>query len=762
MSVNKQIVLLLDSLEPKEFDKIVKIYLEKEYGLKSVIFTDGKNDTGLDIKTFDFKHQKVQFQLTTQKSSTTSEKANFEKKLLEDLKKAQENFEVYGYKDKLIFFYSKPLTNSRIRDYEKLSFKEYGINLEIIEAIRFSQEAENIIEIQTELYKINELDKFQASSAQFDNTLFYDLLSFGTPTEFRIQVIESFLLQFFYDTEKITREEIRKACEDKFNVKENDIFYDRLINRFLTDKKILKDKVDQTYSLTVNERHLLKIKNDQFELDKKLFLKNIYQILSTYNQEEYIDDYVVELKQLYIDNFNTDIKDVLSNELEFHISSIFKPFTKFIELKIKNKETAKVLAIDLLKYCLNNKFIQKLAATKVYSSKIDNNRLQNYLNKRKKLFIDTSVGLFALCYFYRPKTNYDNYFYRASKALIEYSIKEKVELYISERYIWEIQNHIRDAFRLIPFTQIDNFATLGSSRNVFYNFYNYLIKSEEVDIEKKFSDFLNDFGFTNGGSSDSFNSILEHSLKQVNIEKQIIVKDYKIDETNRIFEEAMSKYFKTKTTFARNCDSIMLEFLADKDVEIHPIEPVFLTWDKTFFETHLKYTQKFPNAQNWLMLTPNKIVDVYALLKFSINSETVTENLLALISDDIITNTHSLVDTLAFILNINDEVGLEYTTRLASIREKEIHQINNSEITPPENFEGQAVIDDIVFILTNHFKDKAKINEFKAVFTKKEFVEPVIKLLTGAISEFYKTKKINTSLYENFDTLVAKVSDTDK
>lgn len=755
MSQNKQLLILLDSLEKKEFDKIVKIYLKEEFNFESIVFTDGKNDTGIDIKVFDFAGQKIQYQLTTQKSTSKSEMSSFQKKLIEDLEKAKVNTEQFGYKDKLVFFYSKPLTNDKIRDLTKLAFKDYNVNLEIIDANRLAAEAENIIAIQAELYKLNELDKFKIENSQFDNHLFYDLLSFGRPTEFKLQVIDSFVLQHFYLNDKVSIEDIVKACEEKFSVKENSVFYERLINKFQTEKKIKRDKFSDTYFLTDEERALLKNKNEQFELDKDIFINDIKAILAKYNQVENIEEYITELKKLYVDNFNRDLTDILSNEDEFHISGICKSFKKFVEKNLKEKSKSIELSMELLRYCLNNKFIQKIAATKVYSTKIENHRLQNYINNKKKIFIDTAVGLYSLCYYYKPENAYNNYFYKASKSLLEYSRKEKIDLHISERYIWEIQNHIRDSYRLIPFTQIPEFSKLGSSRNVFFNFYNYLINSESIDSDKSFSEFIYDFGFTENGTTESFNSIIEHSLSEIRIYKQEIVKEYKIDEANRLFEDAMNKYFKNKTNFARNCDSIMLEFLADNDVDIHPVQPVFLTWDKTFFEVHNKYNKKFPSSQNWLMLTPNKIVDIYALLKFSINSETVTENLMALISDDIISNTHSLVDTLSFILNPNDEVGLEYTSRLAKIRDNEINQINRLEIAPPENFEGEAVIDEIFFNLTNHYKDKLnKLDEFRAIFTKKEFIDKVVTLLVDAIDKFYKTKQLDPNFYSDFDKLV--------
>jgi len=761
MSKTKQLISLLDSLEKKEFDKIVKIYLKKEYDFKKIVATDGKDDIGLDIKVFDFEGQKIQYQLTTQKSSNNAEMNAFILKVTEDLNKAKTNNIEYGFKDKLIFFYSKTLTNKRIREIEKMAFKEYSINLELIEANRIAEESENIIEIQSELFKINELDKFHSTNSTFENHLFYDLLSFGKPTQFKIQVIESFVLQLFFTKDNLTKDKIIKACEEKFSVKENIVFYEKLLSRFQTEKRISINKSTSEYSLTYEEKISLKKKNDQFDLDKNIFIKEIKEILEKYEQQDDIEDYIKELKQLYIDNFSNDIGDALSNDAEFHLFSVCKNFNRYIEKKIKNKYNAISLSKELLKYCLNNKFIQKVAASKVYSSKIDDCRLETYLSQKKKIFIDTAVGLHSLCYYYKPKSEYKNFFYRATKNMIEFARQENIKLFISERYIWEIESHISDAFNLVPFTNIPNFEKLGSSRNVFYNYYNYL-NASEPHFNLTLKDFLNDFGFNERNGYKSFNSIIEHSLSKINIIKEVI-KEYNIDEANKLFEAALIKFYKDKSTFTRNNDSIMIEFLADNNVYVHPLQPVFVTWDKTFFEVHTKYIKKFPNSQNWLMLTPNKIIDAYSLLKFSINSETVTENLLALISDDIITNTHSLIDTLSFILNPEDEVGLEYTNRLAKIRESEINQVNNEEYTPPENFEGEAVIDDIFFKLTTYYHDKLnKIDDFKLLFTKKEFIEDVVKILLKTIKVFYDKKTIDNSLFADFDRLILDLKKMDK
>jgi hypothetical protein len=141
----------------KEFDKVVKTYLKEILNFTHIVNTDGKDDGGLDIKVFSLNGSKIQFQLTTQKSATKQEKSQFDKKLKEDLAKAKINKEEYGYDSKLIFFYSKRLTNKVIREYERLAFRDYSINLELIDANRIAEESEDFVEIQRAIYKLNEI-----------------------------------------------------------------------------------------------------------------------------------------------------------------------------------------------------------------------------------------------------------------------------------------------------------------------------------------------------------------------------------------------------------------------------------------------------------------------------------------------------------------------------------------------------------------------------------------------------------------------------
>jgi hypothetical protein len=763
MSQTKNLTQLLESTDKNEFDKVVKAYLKAEFEFKKIVFTDGVNDTGLDIKVFDFNGQSIQFQLTTQKSKTKAELKSFEKKLFEDLEKAQVNHKDHSYSNKLIFFYSKPFTNKKIREYVKLAFSDFGINLELIEANRIAEESENIIEIQRILYKLSELDQFNVKNSIFDNekeNLVYDLLSFGKPSEFKLQIIEAFILKSIHSNDSLNKDQITELCEKKFSVGENIIFYDKLINRLFTFKKITYTDDKSSIKLSTKEDEIITNKIEQYKVDEQLFIKHISEILQSHGQEKLIEDYIIQLKELYINNFNTDLNQIINHSDDTKLFGVIKEFINFIKEKQPDCEEPKVLGRELLTYCVSSKFIQKIAASKVYCENINNTRLQSYLSTQKKVFIDTSIALNALCYFYKPKVDYDNYFFKMSRSLIEFAQKEGIQLNISERYIWEVQNHVKESFQILPFSRIENFSKLGSSKNLFYNFYMTLFNNNLIEDDITFDNFLNEFGFDENSSIRSTNSKINSYLEKMNIKMFEFDYDYEIDETNKIFENQLAKNNKFKTAFTRNNDSIMTEFLAHNDTDVHPVNPIFVTWDKTFFDVQKEYLKKYPDAQNWLMLPPSKLIDSYAILKFSIDGETVTENLLALISDELFQNTTALIDTVKFILNPEDEVGLEYTNKLANIRENEINNINKKITIPPENFKGEAIIDDIVFSLTNHFQDTVDTNDFeifKEIFTKKEFMKEVITSITDAISDYYEYQTINSNFFKTFETMVDKI-----
>jgi hypothetical protein len=765
MSRIENFIDIIESAEKHEFDLIVKAYLKEVYNYNRVILTDGKNDTGIDIKVFDLKGQSIQYQLTTQKSRTVQEKKQLEYKMLEDFQKAKENYEHFGYSSNLFYFYSQTLTNKAIREYKKIAFENYNINLEIIEANQIAEESEDYLELQKIIYEISGFSKFKIKESLFEDkkqNIVYELISFGKPSDIRLHIVESFVLQILLDDQQIDFESIVDRCMKKFNAKENKVFYEKLLARLQTVKKIKYDKESNSYSLTSDEKNRVEKLLKQSELDEKNFISSIHAILSKYNQEENIDSYIIHLKKIYTENFNSDIVGILNNSASNDLTGISRDFINYISRVLDAEYSSKKLALELFTFCDANKYIQKVCAGKVFSEQTNLSRLETYVNTQKTVYIDTAIALYALCYFYHPKCKYDNYFYRTTYSLIEFCRKNEIALHIPEFYLWEAQAHVRDALNLIPFTFLPEFQKLGKSRNVLYNFYLFL-NNDCTEDSIDFETFLGKFGFNQYDGYKTHNQLIEKYLKDLNIIKYELEYEYKIEDASKLIQSQLIADNRFKTKFGLNNDSIMLEFLADDNVEVHPLKPVFLTWDKTIFKVQSKYFDKYPNTQRWLLFTPSKLIDHYSLLNFSIDSETISKEIIALISDEIIQNTHSLLDSLIFILNPKDEVGLEYTRRLAKIRDEEIYKVRDNQVIPPDDIEGEVVIDDIFYKLTTHYRENEQnIEQFKKVFTKKEYIEDVIKIILKAISEYYEKQHFNDKVINSFNELITKMNDEEK
>ena len=735
MSRKKLLIKLIDSSEKNEFDKIVKTYLKEVYGFERIVVTDGKDDLGIDIRVFDYGQSKIQYQLTIQKNNTSQDKNKLSTKLFEDVKKAKRNVEDYNYSNNLYFFYSHELTNKLKQDFQREALREYNINLDIIDATQIAEESESNLNLQGVIFSIGDFDMSETKESLYnkDNqNLIYDLVGFGKTSDIKLDIVESYILQCLFEKGSLSLKEIADLCTEKFCSKENQRFYDNLTNRLYNqDKKIEYSKETKKYSLTSKKREEVNNLIKQIRLDENYFTEQIKKILIEYKQEEFVDEYLKLLYELYVENFSKRIK------LSLEIEDISLESLKFFVLKKIEKEQDYIqLLTKILQVCDDNKYLQRLCASTIFSQKVDIDDIRDK-NNGKQIYIDTTIALNLLCYYYKTDIEYDNYYYKLSKSLYDYCKENEIQLIITNRYLWEVSSHIQEAFNLIPFTQISEFRNLGGSRNVFYNFY-YLLNKEGF-IKKSYIQFLDDFDFKESYTSKRINKILEKYFKELNIKIIDIEKTYNIDNTTKLIGNDLSIKFKYKTLFALNNDAIMLEYLGDSDIEVHNIKPIFITWDKTLFRILKDYFNENPNNQRWLQFTPNQFIDRYALLSFNINKETITKEMLAMLSGDIVQNTYSLLDTLSLILNPNDKIGLEYTKRFTKMKDEQIYIIEKTSDEKQESQED-SYLDRVVFNIVKYYReDKESYNDLKKLFTSEKHIEDVFSIIKNGI-EYYKDK----------------------
>lgn len=758
MSRVKQFIQIINACEKKEFDIIVKSYLKNIYGYERVVVTDGKDDTGIDLKVFDFGGQKNQYQMTIQKSGTPRERSQLRTKIFEDVEKAKINNTDYGYSNNLYFFYSYEMTNKAQREYAKEALEDYNINLFIVDANQIAEESEGNIDLLKTIYNQSGLADFQLKESLYEDKsrcLMYDLVSFGKCTDLKLEIVEAYILQCLFEKGYLSQDQIADCCKEKFSSKENPTFYKKLINKLYgEEKRLIYSKETKCYSLSHDEYDAFQKRIEQIKIDEQSFINEIGSVLKQFSQEGFIDSYITLLVELYTNAFSKriEIKQILDDENE--LLSKLLSFGK--KQYCKNETEVKNMIGQLLQVCDRNKYLQKTCASSIFSSKINIDNLEKYAAERKQVFIDTNIALNILCLFYK-KSEYKEYNYQMSQSLSEYCRKNNIKLFLTERYLWEVTGHIREAMDLVPFTKIPKFNLLGSSRNVFFRYYDYLLDAGLLDCS--FSEFLAEFGFKDSdkNNTDKINQTLIKYFSEIGVEVISIPYTYNIESTKRTLEIVLAEMDRFKTSFARENDCIMLKYLGDNNIEVHKTDPVFITWDKSLYKILKPFFNDNPMLKKWLQFTPGQFIDRYSLLSFSINSETISKEMLAVISGDIVQHTISLLDSLSLIIDPNTEVGLEYTKRFAEMKDSQVYTIDKLPKEGQDN-SMQDPIDYVFSRISNLYRDnQEQYIKFKELFSLKEYVNDVMDIIRKSISFYISNKHFDKTTQFCFDRLIEKI-----
>lgn len=763
MSRKKFFLHLIQALEVSEFDQIAKVYLSEVDGLSNIINCNGPYDSGIDMRNASTSKIDTQYQLTTIKES------RFDAKLKEDLEKAKENVEKFGLPNKVKYFYSYPLTNTAILTYKKDAKDIYGIILDTVEANTISDIAIVYDSIGNLLLDLSDFKKYKDENKFFDDPKvksFYDLMSFGSSTDIKYNILKSFVLYHLYQNGSTSTKEVLVKVNEHFTAKIDSIYFDGFLRRMSTERSIHL-VAENTIELTDREKERLNELLTNYKDEEALLKKELSDILQEYQMEEYVNDIIVRLSELYESNYSINLGEFMkrnSNINDLHTST--RQFNDYLKDKLSKPANSEDLAKKLLLIADNNEILSRIAAGQVYSKVNDPEKLQDYIikhNNNKNIFLDTNFLINSLCVHYNPKVDYDNYHFKIAKQFLDFAQINHLNLGTIRSYAIETACLFKDALAIIPFTKLPIFENLGGSSNILYTFFQHLKDSDQLNKgTKTFEEFLKEFKFETRKKLPDYNyfSQIEYLLNSLDIEIDYPPK-YDLQIAVELSHQDLKDNSKTKSNSAIQNDAIMLMRLGDSDVDINPIEPILCTWDMSLFRVRNLFFQEFPGCTRWLMYTPTRLMDQYSMMNFQIKQGTLCNEVLSILDEDFgfQKKTHTLLDSMLIIINPDNEIGLQYANKLAELRQNSIVQIDNKPENPIEDyFESKPV--DLVFhkLFSNYIMkgDTGEFDAFKAVFTKEEFFDDVVHILSSEIKSVSVTGVVNANLFLKMDDIVKK------
>lgn len=763
MSQAKLLRGLIGSLTDSEFDIIASIYLKDVDDMKNVIKCNGPYDSGLDFRASDFSEIQIQFQVTTIENS-------FVKKLNEDLEKAKNNTINFHLPNRVKYFYSYPLSNKSILEYKREAKTKFNIVLDIIDANCLAEVATYYDSIRQKILDFSEFDKFSKETEFFDNDKvrsFYDLMSTGSATDIKYNIIKSFVIHFLFTNGISNKFKVIENTNFQFKSNLSDDYMESIFRR-MNAENIIKKNGDFEIFLTDHENKRVSNVLEEYRIEEAIVLKSISEIIDLYNIEIDSELIIVKLSELYESNYAINLSEFTHrNSTIFEFEESARKFKSFLEeAGISLDKTDEVLT-KLIEAVKSNEILSRIAAGQVFSKVSDPDRLEDFIRQQhlnKVVFLDTNVLINIICAHYEPNANYDNYHYKIAAQFLRFAQENGLVLKTIRRYAIETTRIFKNALKLIPFTDLPSFNSLGKTGNVLYNFYLHLSDWDLLEPHvHNFKDFLKEFRFEmrNPKLQYSYRSQMEYLLDSMNVEIDELEDEYNLESTNGLIDRVLREDNKFKTTYAQNSDAIMICRLGDDDVEINPIEPIFCTWDIVLMKVRKLYFNEFPNCTKWFMYTPTRIMDHFSMMNFKVRTDSLTNELLTILDDnfDFQGKTQSLIDSVKTIINPNNEIGLKYTNKLADLREEHILQVDETsdKVNESKN-DGNSV--DLVFhsLLTKYLYDEDNdFDSLKRLFESEELYEEVIQVINLEVKSYSQTNKLNDSFFEHMDVLIKKV-----
>lgn len=605
------------------------------------------------------------------------------------------------------------------------------------------------------------------------NEFIYDYLNFtSSSNEVKNQFLHSLIFQTIYENPNINKENLFSRISKQLSDSITKESFDRTIRNLQIKKAI--DVLSSSDVIVLLDETRDKIANAKksFQDSFARLKSDVFSEMEAYGISDKTDAIIDEMKLL----FEKDIDLCLSLESEDQNppeQTISDYGNKFKD-KLKEFGCPEISVDDLYRSLINihryNDVVVRLTLGKKYSeiSINDKNIIPSY-NTERIVFLDTQILLYLLCYSTAFPEYKDNTFFRVAKNLMGLRKDNNVILKTSNLYVDEVVNHTRRALQLIPFTEIPKLDAYKLSTNVFYSYYYYLFKHNQLPENiNGFADFL--YELLEVSENDIPESGYPHLI--TNTIKTILEEDFDIEivdipqysvakknESDKVFSLYLDKN-DSRTDEARGRDSVFGLYLFDKKQQTEGL-PFFLTWDRTFYGYRKKYHTLYHAHEPvcWYLFGPARFINHIDLLNLKINSECLTDEFLSLVeTDDIKPKTRTVVEQINRVI---DKIGTtdrrERRKMISNIMSVENFEGGEDRLMEPDSFQTtKNIIESIEWIIdtfkSDDRKDESKVAMLRSDIIFKSMIDYLSENIKVVIDDKSILQKYIDGLYATYNT----------
>ncbi|SMC30012.1 hypothetical protein SAMN02745857_04356 [Andreprevotia lacus DSM 23236] len=713
-----------------DFEEIVRRFVQKIWSVDAYI-VNGPYDDGKDLVFSERGRQKREaVQITIQKS-------NFENKLKEDLVKTQRLVDDHDYPNNLTFFSSQTYSESVINDFVTMARRDYGINLHFYDAKRISQK---ITEEYPDILKfiIEDIHNYKgAGKSGLDsvNRSLYDFLALsGESATIKKSIVDAQILSLIYqgDTSSAAVIELLKQSGTKESTARHHL------SNLIKSGKLIVDN-DSMLKMSISE--LNRVKSVELANEKQCEELSGLIVARVGMSDVGVASRIVEL-----------FKDAYRHTVDLHISELnfqdpneeaIKQTMHLLKAELKSScgvdgDRAELLARDLIEIASSNEYLSNYCSSQLCINLLNQSKLEAYI-KEKHFFVylDATVFIRHLAAMQFRDIKSDQAFYVTQRLIDAINQVPRKTIRITSDHLEETIRHLDAAYKLSLFANDDLIATLGDSKNVYFNA--YLARRSKIK-GYDFSEFISDFiGFDIAANAGyTFDGMLRCASKILDLHNIQVVSTASIEEIdftrlNSAYLRAGGKLKKTQG-FINDVNACIV--LSDTRNHLDDTKtgqiPIFVTWDSSIGMLRDAYRNGIDKYAEWIVYSPHKASERLTMAGFKIDKSYVRDSLLCILDDDIFKDTKSsLLDNLALFVKGD---GLEVDNgAVISLVVKLAEEVNNEPIDKKEfESDSYAAINEI--LLETFFKFKNRLPSVRKVFGAPGFSNRVFDLISLSAS----------------------------
>lgn len=720
-----------------DFEELVRRFCQKIYGAEAYL-VGGPYDGGRDLAYYvRGREVKRAVQITIQEKS-------LESKLNEDLEKVSKLVDEHDYPPILIFFWSHAISASKEDELKTAASKDYGISLDFFDANKLGQKITN--EYPDILkFLLEDVHKYKpalnTTEINIKQRTFYDYLVLSKDTASLKHVIVDSHIVSALSSGTTSEADLAQAIQElgvSLPVMKSRLGHLRKSGRVIFDEKM--------YSLAQLE--LTRINNvaTKDQAGREQVLNSINDIAKEYSSEPIAEKILELIQEAYGASVEIQISEesfeppklgIVKNAIA-SISTLLRSVSKISDAD------AKAASQKLVEISAQNEYLANYCSTRLCIGLLNQSKLEKYIEEKMFfLYLDAPVFIYYLSVLRYDQTKDESAFRTIGHMKEVFKRVTNKEVRITLEHLEETVRHLENAERISRFASDELIASLGDSKNVFFNL--YLKIKQEKPKSFTFREFLSDFigyeSFT--GESPRFRDLLSCARIHAEISgmRVMTTEENEDDFYSQIYHRfvRLTNVKRKRQTFKN--DVLACQILGDtsKHLDAKGIfqVPILITWDSTQHGLRKVYREKFPHDE-WVVYPPHRAIERLSMLDLKINSEDLKESVLAIIDEDFFKDARggSLLDTLGIFLGDHQaETGavVSLLTRLSRRISDEPDDLRHTD------FDSRNALNEVLIFTEKQFKQQFHL--VLNLFTSEIFSQRIFELLAETITEDFGDKQ---------------------